>query len=105
MELKPIEFTRWTAKRKAELILELVRGTKSIVDVCRENDLKQSEVETWMETFLKGGERSLKVNAEDEQAAHQREVKELRAKVGELVLELDFRKKLQALTDPEKKSS
>lgn len=45
------------------------------------------------------------MNAEDEQAAQQREVKELRARIGELVLEIDFRKKLQALTDPEKKTS
>jgi transposase-like protein len=105
MEAKTIEFQRWTAKRKAELILELIRGTKKLVDVCREHDLKQSDVEGWMETFLQGGEKSLKVNAEDEQAAHEREVKELRAKIGELVLEIDFRKKLQALTDPEKKTS
>ena len=69
MEAKTIEFQRWTAKRKAELILELIRGTKKIVDVCREQDLKQSEVEAWMETFLQGGEKCLKVNAEDEQAA------------------------------------
>ena len=105
MEAKTIEFQRWTAKRKAELILELIRGTKKLVDVCREHDLKQSDVGGWMETFLQGGEKSLKVNAEDEQAAHEREVKELRAKIGELVLEIDFRKKLQALTDPEKKTS
>jgi hypothetical protein len=45
----------------------------------------------------------LKARAEDEQALHDREVRELRAKVGELVLELDARKKLDALTGkPEK---
>ena len=96
---QPIPFQRWNAKRKTELVLELIKGQKKLVDVCRENDLKQSEVEAWMETFLAGGERSLKVNAEDEQQARDREIKDLRAKVGELVLELDFRKKLQALTD------
>jgi hypothetical protein len=45
----------------------------------------------------------LKARSEDEQAVHEREVRELRAKVGELVLELDARKKLEALTGkPEK---
>ena len=96
MEYSP-QFQRWTAKRKAELILELIKGAKKLVDVCREYDLKQSEVEGWMEIFLQSGERGLKVNSQEEQAQHEREVKELRAKVGELVLELDFRKKLQAL--------
>ena len=45
MEAKTIELQRSTAKRKAELILELIRGTKKLVDVCREHDLKQSDVE------------------------------------------------------------
>ena len=75
-----------------ELLLELVRGERKLVDVCREHDLKQSEVEGWMDTFVKAGERGLKANAEDEAAAHEKELKELRAKVGELVLELDARK-------------
>ena len=94
---------RWSAKRKVELLLSLIKGEKKLVDVCREHDLKQSEVEAWMDTFVQGGERSLKARSEDEQAVHEREVRELRAKVGELVLELDARKKLDALTGkPEK---
>ena len=56
METK--EFQRWTARRKVELLLQLIRGEKKLVDVCREHDLKQSEVEGWMDTFVKGGERS-----------------------------------------------
>ena len=96
---QPIPFERWTVKRKSELVLELIKGQKKLVDVSREKDLKQSELEDWMKTLIDGGERSLKVNAEDEQQARDREIKDLRAKVGELVLELDFRKKLQALTD------
>jgi transposase-like protein len=97
------EFQRWTARRKVELLLQLIKGETTLVDVCRAHDLTQSEVESWMEIFLKGGERSLKARTEDEQALHDREVRELRAKVGELVLELDARKKLDALTGkPEK---
>jgi transposase-like protein len=92
------EFQRWTARRKVELLLQLIKGEVKLVDVCREHDLKQSDVESWMDTFLKAGERGLKARSEDEQAVHDREVRELRAKVGELVLELDARKKLDALT-------
>src|SRR5215813_14459841 len=53
METK--EFQRWTAKRKVELLLQLIRGERKLVDVCREHDLKQSEVEGWMDMFMKGG--------------------------------------------------
>ena len=41
-----------------------------------------------METFLQSGKRGLKARSEDEQAVHERELRELRAKGGELVLEL-----------------
>jgi hypothetical protein len=53
----PKEFQRWTAKRKVELLLQLIRGERKLVDVCREHALKQSEVEGWMDTFVKGGDR------------------------------------------------
>jgi transposase-like protein len=99
------DFQRWTAKRKVELILRIMKGETTLVDICREQDLKQSEVEGWIETFLKSGENGLKTNARDEQTQYEREIKDLRAKVGELVLELDARKKWQALSqDPEMNS-
>jgi transposase-like protein len=92
-------FQRWTAKRKTELILSLIKGETTLVDACRKYDLKQSEVESWQDTFLKHGEQGLKANSKDLQKEHEAEVKELRAKVGELVLELDARKKLEALLE------
>lgn len=45
METK--EFQRWTAKRKVELLLQLIRGERKLVDVCREHDLKQGRVPRW----------------------------------------------------------
>ena len=96
---------RWTAKRKVELVLQLIKGEKKLVQICRENDLKQSEVESWLDTFMKSGEQGLKTNSKDEQSAHARELKELRATVGELYLELEARKKMQALIEQEENGS
>lgn len=45
---------RWTARRKVELLLQLIKGEAKLVDVCREHDLKESDVESWMDTFPKG---------------------------------------------------
>jgi hypothetical protein len=70
------EFQRWTARRKVELLLQLIKGEVKLVDSCREHDLKQSDVESWMETFLKAGERGLKARSEDEQAVHDRALTE-----------------------------
>ncbi|QPJ63231.1 MAG: DUF1153 domain-containing protein [Candidatus Nitronauta litoralis] len=96
---------RWTAKRKSDLVLQLIKGEKTLVEICRSQDLKQSEVQGWLDQFLKSGEQGLKTSAKGEQSLHEREVKDLRAKVGELVLELDARKKLQALIELEENAS
>ena len=36
---------RWTAKRKAELVLEIIKGQNTMVDAAREHDLKQSVIQ------------------------------------------------------------
>jgi len=46
---------RWTARHKADTVIEIIRGQKTIVDVAREYDLKRSEIQKWMETFLEYG--------------------------------------------------
>jgi transposase-like protein len=95
---------RWTVSRKAELILSLLKGQKQLVDICREYDLKQSEVEKWQHDFLQGGEKNLKT-VKLESNEKDCEIKELREKVGELTLELDATKKLSALIALKKKTS
>ncbi len=86
---------------RCTFVLQLVKGELRLAGVCRGHNLRQSDVEAWIETFLKSGKRSLKINAKNQQVAHQREVGELRAKVGKPVLELDARKKLDALLELE----
>ncbi len=52
METK--EFQRWTAKRKVELLLQLIRGETKLMEACRERDLRQSD-EGWAPGFVTFG--------------------------------------------------
>lgn len=72
------EVQRWTAKKKAEIVLQILRQSSTIIDVARQNDLAPSEVQAWVDTFVKGGEQSLKIKAPDAVAQYEQEVKELR---------------------------
>ena len=92
---------RWTAGRKAELVLKIIKGETTLVEACRSNDLRQSEVESWMDEFIQSGTKGLKKKTKDQQDEQAIQIKEMHAKIGELVLELDARKKLQALIDQE----
>jgi len=70
------------ARRKAEIILEILRQTTTVIDAARQNDLTPSEVQEWVDTFLKGGEQSLKARAAGAQDQNEREIKEFKATIG-----------------------
>ena len=92
---------RWTARKKKEIVLSILKKERTLPDACRSLDLKQSEVEEWTETFLKAGEQGLKITSKEASRQHEMELKEMRAKIGELVLENDILKKAKALDEEE----
>jgi hypothetical protein len=75
------------------------------VDVSRQYDLKLSEVQGWVEVFLKGGEQNLKTNAPDAQAQFSREVKELKETIGDLYVENAIKKAKALRSDFEERGS
>jgi AcrR family transcriptional regulator len=53
------DFQRWTAKRKAELAVEILSGRLTTGQACERFDLDASIVQSWVDTFLESGERGL----------------------------------------------
>ncbi len=90
---------RWTARRKADLVLEIIKGQKTIVDAAREYDLKQSEIQKWIETFLEYGRQGLRINPKNAESAYEGELKAHREKIGELILQIDVLKKAKKLLE------
>ncbi len=80
---------RWTAKRRAALVVELLRGDLSVAEAARQHGLTVAEVEAWRERFLAGAENALRSRPLGEEAQKEQELKRLKQKVGELVMELD----------------
>src|SRR3712207_1989163 len=83
---------RWTAKRRAALVMEILRGDTSVAEAARKHGLTVAEVEDWRERFLAGAENALRSRPLDEDAQHERDIKRLKHKVGELVMEVDILK-------------
>ena len=90
---------RWTARRKADLVLEIIKGQKTIVDAAREYDLKQSDIQKWMETFMEYGRQGLRANPRNAESVYEEELKAHREKIGELVLQVDVLKKAKKLME------
>jgi len=88
----PDEVQRWTAKRKAAVVMSIVKGETSAAEAARKHSLTIAEIERWQEQFFAAGENALRVRPKDEEAAKDEQIERLQRKVGELVLDIDILK-------------
>jgi len=92
---------RWSAPRKTELVLRLLRG-EPLDAVSRETQIPANELETWKRVFLEHGSRGMKSRSDPEE----RELTLARAKIGELMMRLELAEHLiekRGFTDEWKK--
>ena len=82
-------FERWTAKRRAMLVLRILKGETSVAEAAREHGLTVGEVENWQEQFLRAAENGLRRRPKDEEALKDEQIKKLKQKIGDLVVEND----------------
>lgn len=94
-----VENRRWTAKRKSSLVLDIIKGNTTSAQAAREYDLTVSEIEEWVADAMAGMENQLRSKPKDVAQQYEAEIKELRAKVGELVLQNDVLKKFSRLPE------
>ena len=76
------EAGRFSARRKTETILRLLRG-ESLDSLARELGVTAATLAQWRESFLAGGQAALKSRLPDERDD---EIQRLRAKVGEITM-------------------
>jgi transposase-like protein len=91
------EIKRWTAKRKAALVMEIIQGKSTVAEASRAFDLAPSEIETWVDEAKRGMENALRAKPMDIREQYEKQLKELQEAYGEAMLELRARKKLQSL--------
>ena len=77
---------RWSAQRKMEIVLRLVRG-EAIDEVAREIQVPVHEVEEWRRVFLESGQQGLKRRGLDPE---ERELRRLQAKIGDMTMRLEL---------------
>ena len=86
---------RWTTKRKGALVLSIVKGETSVAEAARKHGLTVAEIEDWKERALLALENSLRARPKDEEALKDEQIKKLKQKIGELVIDIDILKEAQ----------
>ncbi len=81
---------RWTAKRRAALVVGILKGETSVAEAARRHGLTVAEVEDWRDRFLLGAENALRSRPKDEEALKDEQIKKLKQKIGDLVLDTDI---------------
>lgn len=87
----------FTPDFKLEAVLDMVRGEKTIAQICRERDITESLLYTWRDAFFEraptifADQRS---NGNDPQAER---IAELERMVGKLTMEIEVLKKARSL--------
>ena len=91
------DIKRWTAKRKAALVMEIIQGKSTVAEASRAFDLAPSEIETWVDEAKRGMENALRAKPMDIREQYEKQLKELQKAYDEAMLELRARKKLASL--------
>ncbi|MDE1716238.1 DUF1153 domain-containing protein [Chromobacterium amazonense] len=91
------EIKRWTAKRKAALVMEIIQGKTTVAEASRSFDLTPSEVEEWVDEAKRGMENALRAKPMGIREQYEKQIKDLQEAYGEAMLQLRARKKLQSL--------
>ena len=78
-----MEKRRISAKRKQQIVLQLLRG-ESLEILSRENNVTAAAITEWRDRFLQGGETALKA---DQRGQRDDEIRQLHAKLGQVTME------------------
>ena len=81
---------RWSAKRKQEVVLRLLRG-ESLDGLSRETGQPPSVLSGWRDEFLEGGLAALKRRSDDPKvAALEQELRRAKRLVGDLMMDKEL---------------
>lgn len=81
--------TRYSAQFKAKVAKEAIKGEETLVQLASRFGIHPTQISAWKQQALEGMEDIFSGKA-GPQKAHEREIKELHAKIGQLTVERDF---------------
>jgi transposase-like protein len=92
MSQEPEDIKRWTARRKAAVVMDIIKGKTTAAELARTHDLTVAEVEQWTDDFISIGTEALRSHPRDAEARHRAREKDLLAKIGDLTMQMEVYK-------------
>src|SRR5699024_8808192 len=95
---------RWTAKRKAAVVMDIFKGKTTVAEVARQHDLTDSEVESWSEEAQRDMGNGFRARLKDSRDQYESELREAKEALGEAHLQIYALKKWRRLLDEDENS-
>lgn len=86
----------WTVEEKQAIVLEGIKGTRSVAEICREHQISQTLYYRWRDKFLEGAKKALSNGGGDEKA-YQVEIERLQRIIGKQTIQIEILKKSETL--------
>lgn len=87
---------KWTAEEKMAILLEGIKGNKSVADICREHKISQALYYRWRDKFLEGAKKALNSGSADENI-YRAEIERLQRIIGKQAIQIEILKKTEEL--------
>lgn len=101
MARRPRQFT---GQFKFDVVMQLLKGEKTITELCREHQLKDSLVYRWRDELLARGPQVYEGAAGNSATADQARIAELERMLGRMTMELEMAKKASSLLNSRSKN-
>jgi transposase-like protein len=88
---------KWDPEMKLAIVLEGIKGTKSVSEICREHKISQSQYYKWRDKFLEGGLQALQSNKNAKTDRYKAEIENLQKIIGKQAIQIEILKKTQEL--------
>lgn len=93
-----MKLRKWAAEEKMAIVLEGIKGQKSVAEICREHQISQTLFYRWRDRFLESAQRGLANGAaKDEAEALRAEIEKLQKIIGRQTIAIEALKKTQDL--------
>jgi len=85
---------RYSGEFKAKVAREALKEEKTIVEIAAKYNIHPNQVSEWKKQATEGLAKVFSVKTDRNEAAHEAQIKELHAKIGQLTVERDFLSKV-----------
>lgn len=86
----------WSIEEKQAIVLEGLKGTRSVAEICRQHQISQTLYYRWRDKFLEGGKKAL-VNGSGDDKVYQAEIERLQRIIGKQTIQIEILKKSETL--------